>query len=296
MAFGHPPLVIVNPVSGPVAQRAIEQRRLGRALAAEGLEPHWFETRIDHDAGRIVAENPGAGPVVVVGGDGTIRNAVRELRGSERPLLVVPRGSGNILAHRFRIPTRLGAALQLLRRGEIREIDVGLCGDRPFLLTAGVGIDARVMREADRRLKQQVGKLAYLWGAARNLPLRHHDFTLEVDGIPREARACSVMVANVGTYIGPWVYPPRVDATDGQLDVALMRAETLDQGLDLLVTPFFREDVPNRGVEVIRGRRISVRAHEEVPLQIDGDDLGNHQEFSCLIETRALRLFVPRGG
>jgi diacylglycerol kinase (ATP) len=290
------PLIIVNPVSGPVAQRAIEQRRLGRALAAAGLGDSWAETTVEHDAGKIIEEHPGEGAVVVVGGDGTIRNAARALRGTERPLLIVPRGSGNILARRFRIPSRLSAALDLLRSGQQRAIDMGICDGEPFLLTVGVGIDARVMREADRRLKQQMGRLAYIWGAARNLPILHHDFTLEVDDVVSEVRACSVMVANVGTYIGPWVYPPRTDGTDGRLDVAMMRAETLEQGLDLIGTPFFREDVPNRGVEVRGGSRITVEAHEDVPLQIDGEDLGNRRRFSCEIEAQSLRIFVPSGG
>jgi diacylglycerol kinase family enzyme len=288
------PLVIVNPVSGPAAQRTLEQHRLARSLAAAGMGETWHETSLDRDAGDIVADHPGDSPVVVVGGDGTIRNAVRELRGSERPLLIVPRGSGNILAHRFHIPNRLGAALDLLREGTTRSLDVGVCDGEPFLLAVGVGIDARVMREADRRLKQQVGKLAYIWGAARNLPIRHHDFDLEIDGRSDRVRACSVMVTNVGTYIGPWLYPPRSDACDGQLDATMMRAETLQQVLDLLATPFFREDMPNRGVEVRRGRRIVVEASEEIPLQIDGDALGSRHRFCCEIEPAALRLVVPR--
>ena len=72
-----------------------------------------------------------------------------------------------------------------------------------------------------------------------------------------------------------------------------MRAESLQQGLDLLATPFFREDVPNRGVEVRRGRRIVVEADEEVPLQIDGEALGNRRRFACEIEPCALRIYVP---
>lgn len=293
MTIPDAPLVIVNPVSGPAAQRALDRRRLGHALAAAGLEEEWVETTPERDAGAIVDSHDSTGPVVVVGGDGTIRAAVRALRGTDRPLAVVPRGSGNILARRMDIPHGLGAALQLLRRGRVRRLDLGICDDEPFLLAMGFGIDARVIHEADQRLKQQLGKLAYVWGAARNLPLRHHDFTLRIDGVEREVRACSVMAANVGTYIGPWVYPPRVDPSDARLEVAMMRAETLEQGLDLVATPFFSEEAPNRGVEVLRGRSIEVRAREEMPFQVDGEALGRRDHFRCEVEPEALSLLVP---
>ena len=286
-------LVVINPVAGAHAQRVLERDRLRRALERAGLEPVWHETTPERGADRIIAEHPGDEPVVVIGGDGTVQSAARELVGGYRPLLVVPRGSGNVLAQRMSLSPRLDRALATLRRGEVRRVDVGTLGGEPFVLGVGMGLDARVIREADRRLKQQVGKLAYLVSVARNLPVQHHDFELEVDGHTISERGASVMVANFGTMIGPFVYPESADGTDGHLDVAVMKARTLEQSISVLAGPLLPREQADKGVRVHRGTHVRVRCEDDLAVQIDGEDRGDHCEVVCGMRERSLPVIVP---
>jgi diacylglycerol kinase family enzyme len=286
-------LVVINPVAGANAQRVLERDRLRRALQRAGLDPTWHETTRERGADQIIAEHPGDEPVVVIGGDGTVHEATRRLVGGHRPLLVVPRGSGNIFAQRLSLSPRLERALETLRHGRVRRVDVGTLGGEPFVLGVGMGLDARVIREADRRLKQQVGKLAYLVSVARNLPVSHHDFELEVDGQTISERGASVLVANFGTVIGPFVYPERADGTDGLLDVAVMKARTLEQSISVLAAPLLPREQADKGVRVYRGTHVRVRCEHDLAVQIDGEDRGDHHEVVCGLRERSLPVVVP---
>ena len=286
-------LVILNPVAGPDAQRTNQRERLGKALAEAGLEPHWEETTREHNADSIIREHPGDEPVVVIGGDGTVQSAARELRGTERPMLVIPRGSGNILAKRLELSSRLSTTLALLREPRIRKVDVGSFDGEPFLLSVGMGVDALAIREADRDLKKQVGKFAYVVGAAKTLPVRHYEFEIELDGRKFEERGASVMVANFGTHIGPIAYPPDADGTDGKFDVAVMKTETIEQAIALLSASLFPRDASDKGVKVYHGCEVRVRCEEALAVQVDGEDRDDHREVVCSMRKCSLSLIVP---
>lgn len=287
------PLVIVNPVAGPSASRLLEKDRLVAALRRRKLEPEWIETREDYDAGAIVRDHPGEGPVVVIGGDGTMHAAAGELVGGERPLLPVPRGSGNVLARSLHIPVLIDRALGLLEKGRTLHVDVGRIGDEVFLLGAGIGLDGDVIRGAHRALKRRVGGLAYVFSASQLLPVEHHEFEVEIDGRRFSERAAAIHVANFGTRAGPFILPPMADGSDGMLDLVVMRAEGLEEVMNLLTTPLRSDPRASKAVRFERGREIQVRAASELPVQVDGEDVGDHPGLHCRIEAGSLPVLVP---
>lgn len=289
------PLVIVNPVAGPAASRLLEKDRLKAALRRRKLPAEWIETREDYDAGAIVRDHPGDGPVVVVGGDGTVQAAAGELVGTDRPLLPIPRGSGNMLARSLHIPVLIDRALDLLERGRVLRVDVGRIGEEVFLLGAGIGLDADVIRGAHRAIKRRVGGLAYVLSATQLLPVDHHDFEIEIDGRRFHERAASIHVANFGTRVGPFVLPPGADGTDGQLDLVVMRAQGLEEVLELLTTPLRPDPRHSKAVRFERGSEIQVNAAGPLPVQVDGEDEGDHPGLHCRLEPASLPVLVPRG-
>jgi YegS/Rv2252/BmrU family lipid kinase len=288
------PLIIVNPVAGPSATRLLEPDRLRLALRHRGMAPDWVETRVDHDAGAIIDEHPGDGPVVVIGGDGTMHAAASRLVGGNRPLLPVPRGSGNVFARSLGIPLLLDRALDLVQTGVTVRVDVGRIASDVFLLGVGIGLDADVIRGAGRELKRRLGGFAYFVSASQTLPVAHHDFEIEVDGEVFQERAASVHVANFGTRAGPFILPPMVDGRDGMLDLVVMKAARLEEVVSLLATPFIPDQRWNKAVRFERGREIQVRAAEILPLQIDGEDQGDHPGLHCRLEPASLPVIVPR--
>ncbi len=287
------PTIIFNPAAGSSVRR-IEAARLRRVLREEGLPMHWLQTETDRDADTLLREDRGEGPVVVIGGDGTVQRAAKVLAGSERPLVIVPSGTGNVMALRLGIPMGLRRALRLVRDGVPRRVDVGRSGGEPFLLAIGGGFDGHLIREAGRELKKVLGKSAYVLGAAKHLPINHHHFHITVDGEEMETEAASVMVANFGTQMGAWIFPPEAQGRDGLLDVAIIRARTFEQVVGLVASSLGAPPRPEGGLSLLQGRRVTVRCDQPIPVQLDGDDQGDRESFEARIEPAALRVLVPR--
>jgi diacylglycerol kinase family enzyme len=87
------------------------------------------------------------------------------LAGSQVPLAVLPLGTGNLVATNFDIPTDLDRALETALPRRRRRIDLGAIGDGRFVIAAGMGFDAAMLRDASHGLKARIGSLAYVWSA-----------------------------------------------------------------------------------------------------------------------------------
>ena len=105
--------------------------------------------------------------VIVLGGDGAINEAVNgimgrpagaEVSGSAPLLAVIPGGGGNVFAQALGLPVDPAAAIarigEVVKAGRYRTIGLGLAGDRYFTFSAGLGMDAEVVREVERMRAQ----------------------------------------------------------------------------------------------------------------------------------------------
>ncbi len=102
---------------------------------------------------------------MVCGGDGTVRAAADALAGSGVPLVVVPCGTGNLLARNLGLPLSPTTALDAALSGTPHRIDLGrIEGDgltpTHFAAMSGAGLDAAMLERTDERAKSAVGWLA----------------------------------------------------------------------------------------------------------------------------------------
>src|SRR5712691_12127040 len=218
--------IIFNPVSGtqdPNKRPAV----LEALVHAAGLTSELGET--DREQGAVPlarkAVADGAERLLVCGGDGTATEAASALAGSGVALAVLPGGTGNLLAVNLGIPTDPEAALRLALTGEARPLDVGRANGKVFLVMAGMGLDAHMVRDADRELKERLGALAYLVATLRNLRRPPTRYAITIDGRLIYRRARTVLVANVGRITGGLELLPGAVPEDGLLDVAILHAQ-----------------------------------------------------------------------
>src|SRR5436190_781897 len=111
--------------------------------------------------------------------------------------------------------------------GEVRPVDVGRANGKVFLIMAGMGLDAHMVRDADREMKERLGVLAYLWAILRNLGRNDVRYAITIDGRLFHRRAKTVLVANLGRITGGLELVPGADPEDGLLEVAILRAQGL---------------------------------------------------------------------
>ncbi|MCK4958743.1 MAG: acylglycerol kinase family protein, partial [Planctomycetes bacterium] len=79
--------------------------------------------------------------VVAAGGDGTIREIVHGLEGSDRPLIVVPCGTENLLASELGFDEKAETLIKAFEGKCLHSLDLGSANGRIFTSIAGFGFD-----------------------------------------------------------------------------------------------------------------------------------------------------------
>jgi diacylglycerol kinase family enzyme len=183
-----------------------------------------------------------------------------------------------------------------LAAGRSRRISLGRVNGRRFAFSSGVGIDAELVRRIDRRGRSAKGRRAgnamFVLELVRMLIERRLSFppVLEVEGLGRAAFAL-VAKADPFTYAGP--VPLRVGRgrLDGGLDLAAPSIVTPATFADTLAG-LIRGRGGRRLLRLHDADRIVVRCDQPLPLQADGEDLGDASEAVFEAERDAVTVLV----
>jgi diacylglycerol kinase (ATP) len=189
-------------------------------LRAFGAEVELFA--ID-EIDRAVAA--GAERLVVAGGDGSIAPVAAAAGRAGTPLGVLPAGTANDFARGMGIPPLMGPAARLAARGtEVKKVELGWMGDRPFVNVASAGLPGPAARTA-KAWKKPLGPLGYAAGALL-AGVTARAVSVEVacdDGSLFEGDAWQVTVAASGSF-GAGSRIDEADPHDGELEVIAVEA------------------------------------------------------------------------
>lgn len=291
-------LVITNPAAARTQPKTVREVR--DVLRRGGWQVEVVATGGPGDARRLAAEGAAAGvdTVAVFGGDGTTMQAASALVGTDVVLGLIPGGTGNLLAGNLRIPMAPLRAAEILVSGTARRLDLGrldASGDHHYFAVAcGAGFDARIMAETSGPLKQRWGMGAYIATTLRLLnEVRSIRYRIKVDGVDYDAHAALVLVANCAEVIPPILrFGDGVRPDDGLLDVVVLRADSMADGVHALWQFLRRTGGPDSRIGHVRGREIHVETDHPVPVQLDGD-LGGATPFTAVVVPGAIRVMVP---
>ncbi|GIU95569.1 MAG: lipid kinase [Gaiellaceae bacterium] len=247
----------------------------------------------------------GATRLVVVGGDGSVHEAVNGIGDAEGvELAVIPRGTGWDFVRTFGIPRDLDGAIEVARDGDLRLIDLGLATFRTwageeaqsrFANVASAGISGAIARRANDSSKALGGRLSYYWATlVVFLAWTIGELRVAVDEEVRQGRMIDVMACN-GRYLGGGMLMcPEAEPDDGLFDVMTI-GEVTKRDLAFVLPKVYRgKHLPHPRLEVLRGATVTVDADEPLPIELDGEQPGTTPaRFEIL--PRSLRLRVPRG-
>ncbi|HYF47580.1 MAG TPA: diacylglycerol kinase family protein, partial [Acidimicrobiales bacterium] len=174
-------LLLVNSSASSVTARA--RVVIQKAMSADH-EVEMAETTRRGHATRLAmgAAAAGVDVVTVLGGDGTLNEAANGLAGTDTALAPLPGGSTNVFASQLGLPDdpteATGVLLDALERGNIRPVGLGSINGRYYLFHVGVGYDAAVVEQVEKRagLKRYAGHALFAW-AAIDTWFRHFDRT-----------------------------------------------------------------------------------------------------------------------
>jgi YegS/Rv2252/BmrU family lipid kinase len=287
--------VVFNPATG--GGDADGRRRDTReALEGAGLEVLWLETTPEDpgqgQTAKALAE--GVELVMAQGGDGTVMACVTGLAGTEVPLAVLPGGTGNLLATNFDVPADLEGAVEVALDGDRVRLDVAAMDDDRFVVMGGIGFDAAMLRDADPKLKEHLGAVAYVLSGFRQLRRRPTRFRLRLDDRRIERTGQGVLVGNLGRLQGGLPVMPDARPDDGLLDVAVLRTRTLVDWLALAVRVLLRRRRKDPQLEAFQARRVEIGCDRPQPVERDGDPLDTPRDHLVIeVVPKALTLCVP---
>ncbi len=297
-------LVIVNPYATTVSDRL--KNLVVYALRGR-YEVHAVDTEARDHATELCrqAARDGYDVVVAFGGDGTVNEAANGLVGSDTPLFPLPGGRTNVYARILGIPVDVVDAtehlLGLAHDWRPRRVGVGQVNDRYFLFSAGVGLDASVVERVDAhpRLKARIGEWYYAWTGVRTFN-RHYlwrppKLATELGGETIRGVTTIVQKAEPYTYFGDRAVNMNQGAALERGDfagVVLQRASPID-------IPTITWRMLSRRADLARHRRVhpfgdvprlrvSSRDDRPLPLQVDGDYIGEVREATFVAHPEAM--------
>jgi len=302
-------LLIVNAAASSVTLRS--RVLVQKALSIEH-EVQVAETSRRGHAARLAqnAASQGVDLVVVFGGDGTLNEAANGLAGSETALAPLPGGSTNVFARTLGLsddPVEATATiLDALSRDSTRRVGIGSVNRRYFLFHCGVGFDAAVVEQVERRsgLKRYAGHPLFIY-AAMDTWLRHYDrkrphFQVRFDDGTVVDDGYFAICCNTDpyTYLGSRPLHLAPDATlDSPLTMVTIRTLKLRRLGRLAGSALFAGGSKlrhSRYVDYRPGvRAMTVSSQHPFPYQVDGDYLGHVRSLEFRYEPDAIRLIVP---
>ena len=275
---------------------------LRRRLSDEGIdELLWYEVPKSRKAPKQIrrAVKAGAELIVVWGGDGMVQRSVDAIAGTKHgnriPVAIVPAGTANLLATNLGIPQDMAAAVRIAFHGERRRLDLGRLNGEHFAVMAGVGFDGAMIRDADRNLKDRIGKLAYVWTGIRNVDGQAPRATIRVDGTDWfDGDASCVLVGNVGTITGGIKAFDDARPDDGWLDVGVATAQGAAQWARTLGRMAVGRSDDSPFVRMTRAKKIDVKLHAPLIYELDGGARDAVKRLKVEVAPAAVTVCVPR--
>jgi diacylglycerol kinase family enzyme len=286
-------ILVVNPFAS-----GVDEHRLAAVRAALPAGTETMLTTTAGEATEIARSARDVAAIYVFGGDGTFNEVLNGVE-LDVPLGFVPGGGTSVLPRALGLPRNPGKAAQRIAEGRTRRIGLGRVNGRRFGFSAGIGLDAELVRKVDelgrRPDGRRPGDVAFMKVASGTLWARHGRFDeqLEVEGA---GRAAFVLVANCS----PYTYA-------GTVALDLVPGASFDDGLAYVAPVTLRaRDLPRlllrgargsglKGERTLAARdldRIVVHCDGPLPLQVDGEDTGDVLDVVYEAERDAVTVFV----
>ena len=251
------------------------------------------------------AASEGYDVVCAFGGDGTVNEAANGLAGTGVPLTCLPGGATNVYCRMLGIPNDVVDATEHLLRiaddWQPRQVDLGSVNGRWFTFAAGAGLDASVVERVDRHphLKARLGPYYFTSSAIsvfmRKYVVRPPRLTVEVDG--RRVDGVSVFVQNSTPYTYFRKIPIQLiegaELNSGDLaGVVLRRASTVDMPTVISRALSQRLKIERHrqvdSFQHVDGLRVVSLDERSIPVQVDGDYVGEYPEVTFAVHPGAL--------
>jgi diacylglycerol kinase (ATP) len=285
--------VLANPVAG--------RKKVGKLLRELSdfflSQEHSFsfeihETTSDHKGDRTIEDklDKSFTDLVIMGGDGTIHEAVNGLK-HNIPVSIIPAGTGNDYIKCLSIGQSLEDQLHTVINGDITEVDLGECNGRKFANGMGVGFDGQIVADMQNRKTPFLsGHAKYYYHVLHILSgYRSRSYRVTVDNKFHDKKMILLTIAKGTTFGGGFKLTPHAKVDDGKL--ALCEIATIPGWKRYANVLSLQNGSHDRLREVSLTKATSLEIEENPLLEahIDGEYLGR-PPFKIKVLPKALKV------
>jgi diacylglycerol kinase (ATP) len=284
-------LTLANPMaaSGRAARMLpeITARFTGTPHAASGVV---VASVVEMRSRILGARADGFEALILVGGDGTLHDALPAILEADLPLVLVPLGRGNDFARNIGVEPREWMKWDLRSEPFLRDIDLPSVNGVPFGSIACAGFDATVNRLARKHKRLFQGRIGYALCVLTALrEVRAFPARIVADDAQWSGRALMIAVANGPCYGGGMRIAPGAVMDDGRLDVCIVE----EISRLVLVSQFPRvyrgTHLGHPSVHILTGGRVEITADEPQDVYADGEYAGTLPAV-CAVGGRKVRV------
>lgn len=291
-------LFIVNPKSGASSsKRLVSQFR--DYLSQKDYEVRVeFTKSLEHacELATRGAVDYRCGLVAAAGGDGTLREILHGLEGSNKLFLPVPCGTENLLANELGFDFQTETLIKAFEGNCIRPLDLGTVNGRCFTSIAGFGFDGSVINRISSTRKGHISHMTYFWPIWRTF----WEYTFPAIRVTIDDKEVFndrglVFIGNISRYAVGLSICKNANYGDGLLDVCIMRCSNQGKLLVHSARTMFKTHTRSRDVIYKQAPLIRVEAADgPIYCEIDGDP-GPELPAEIRIIPQAINVLVPPG-
>lgn len=239
---------------------------------------------------RALAKKPDL--VILGGGDGTISGLVDLLVGKDVLLGVLPLGTANSFARTLGLPLDLAGAVEVIRSGVPRRIDLGMIDGDYFANCAALGISPQIAKTVPHGLKKILGRVGYLGWAAWQF-VHFKPFTLIVgEGDTAERlRVVEVRISN-GPYHGGTQLVDAASVDSGEIVVQAVVGHVKRRLVKNWAASVLGHAARHEDTRDFHGQSLRIATDPPLPISIDGEVLA-HTPVTARIAAGVIEVLVP---
>jgi len=262
--------------------------------------------------------------IVLVGGDGTLRELVSGLWQAELGVNIgfIPMGNANVVARELSIPLNPKSAIRLLTTGKTKTVDICILkqdnqNDMVFLAMLEIGYGAKVVQFVDQLRNGGLKALYRLWGdlvyiIAGFLALKgtgKDNFTATI-ATPEKISATDnntttnenmtgsiltsshCVIANMQTYAKGWSLTPEAKYNDGLLDIAISKKNNILAIIKTFLAAAQKRKLSAPIMSYLQAERVSISGQPSLFVQVDGDPIAFSGQAEIIIERGAFNIIA----
>ena len=289
---------IVNPKAGASSSNDLV-REFKDYLITKGFDVHVeFTESLEHacELATKGAVDDQCALVVGAGGDGTLREILHGLEGTNKLFMPIPGGTENLLANEVGVDLHLQTLIDAFEGDCIKSLDLGMINGQCFTSIAGFGFDGSVIHRISKIRTGHISHLSYFWPIWRTF--WEHDFPrikVVADGKEIFNDRGLVFVGNISRYAIGLSICKNADFGDGLLDVCIFRCHDQAHLIAHAIRVVLKRHTKSKNTVYTQGKSIQITpADKTVFCQIDGDP-GPELPADIKVIPQAIRILTPPG-